>query len=86
MIATLPFATLDALSQAAFPVTSAKALYATFLLMYLSPKIAGLIDAAATRGEVQRFGGALRFGLSAVIEIVFSFLQGAVTASARRCS
>jgi membrane glycosyltransferase len=79
MIALLPFAAIDAMAQPDFPVASAKLLYGVFLLMYLSPKIAGLIDAAITPGEVRRFGGALRFSLSAVIEIVFSFLQGAVT-------
>lgn len=79
MIALLPFATHDALMQPDFPVVSAQALYVTFLLMYLSPKIAGLIDAVASPGEVRRFGGGLRFGTSAVLEIVFSFLQGAVT-------
>lgn len=79
MIAFLPLAALDALGQPDFPAISAQALYVTFLLMYLSPKIAGLIDAVSTPGEVQRFGGAWRFGVSAVIEVVFSFLQGAVT-------
>ena len=79
MIALLPLAALDAQAQADFPVTSAKLLYGVFLVMYLSPKIAGLIDAATTTGEIRRFGGALRFSVSAVIEIVFSFLQGAVT-------
>lgn len=79
MIAALPFATLEAQQVADFPVGSAQALYGAFLLMYLSPKIAGMIDAATTRGEVQRFGGAVRFASSAALEIVFSFLQGAVT-------
>jgi membrane glycosyltransferase len=79
MIAALPFAALDASAQAAFPVLSAKFLYGTILLMYLAPKIAGMIDAMLTPGEIQRFGGAAWFGLSAAIEIVFSFLQGAVT-------
>ena len=79
MIGLLPFATYDALHDMAFPVHSAQALYVVFLLMFLSPKIAGLIDAAVSPGEVQRFGGRLRFATSAAIEIVFSFLQGAVT-------
>lgn len=79
MIGALPFAAHEALSQSDFPVTSAKALYIVFLLMYLSPKIAGLIDAVLTPGEVQRFGGAFRFGFSAALEIVFAFLQGAVS-------
>lgn len=79
MIGLLPFATLDALRLTDFPLTSAKTLYIVFLFMYLSPKIAGLIDAATTPGEIRRFGGAWRFSASAAIEIVFSFLQGAVT-------
>lgn len=79
MIGLLPFATYDALQDAHFPVQSAQLLYVVFLLMYLAPKIAGLVDAAFSAGEVQRFGGGLRFALSATIEIVFSFLQGAVT-------
>jgi membrane glycosyltransferase len=79
MIAMLPLAAADALTISDFPVASAKALYVAFLLMYLAPKIAGLIDAVLTRGEVQRFGGGLRFFSSAVLELVFSFLQGAVS-------
>src|SRR5690606_24992371 len=47
--------------------------------MYLSPKIAGLIDAALTPGAVSRYGGRLRFAASALIELVFSFLLGAVS-------
>jgi membrane glycosyltransferase len=79
MIAALPLAASEALAQPDFPVMSAKGLYVVFLLMYLSPKIAGMIDAMLTPGEVQRFGGALRFGLSALLEVVFAFLQGAVS-------
>ena len=79
MIAALPLAALEAQAQPAFPLISAKLLYITVLSMYLAPKIAGLTDAILTPGEVQRFGGMVRFGLSALIEIVFSFLQGAVT-------
>ena len=51
----------------------------TFLLMYLAPKIAGFIDALLTKGEVARFGGYVRFVSSAALELVFSFLQGAVS-------
>lgn len=79
MIGLLPFATMEALQNAQFPVHSAQALYVAFLFMFLSPKIAGLIDSALTQGEVRRFGGGLRFAVSAAIEMVFSFLQGAVT-------
>ena len=79
MIALLPVAAWDALTISSFPVGSAKALYVTFLLMYLAPKIAGLIDAVMTPGEIKRFGGGLRFFSSAGLELIFSFLQGAVS-------
>ena len=80
MIAVLPLAASEAMTQPDFPVASAKCLYVTFLLMLLSPKIAGLIDAMLTPGEVRNFGGGFRFGTSIVIQIVFSFLQGAASA------
>ena len=79
MIAALPFAAAEAQAIPDFPVASAQALYLTFLLMYLSPKIAGAVDAVLTPGEVRRFGGAWRFALSCSVEVVFAFLQGAVT-------
>ena len=47
--------------------------------MYLAPKIAGFSDALLTRGEVARFGGPIKFVSSAALELVFSFLQGAVS-------
>jgi membrane glycosyltransferase len=47
--------------------------------MHLAPKLAGIVDAILTPGEVSRFGGPLRFALSAVTEILFSLLLGAVT-------
>ncbi len=79
MIALLPVAAWQAQAVADFPVTLAKWLYVVFFLMYLSPKIAGLLDAMLTKGGVAKYGGALRFAVSAVIELVFSFLQGAVS-------
>jgi membrane glycosyltransferase len=79
MIAALPFAAYDAIAVPDFPVMSAKVLYLVVLAMYLSPKLAGMIDAVLTPGEVQRFGGGLRFGVSVLLEIVFAFLQGAVS-------
>jgi membrane glycosyltransferase len=79
MIALSPLAAYQATGMAGFPVASLQALYITFLLMYLAPKIAGLADAVLTPGEMLRFGGGLRFFASAAIELVFSFLQGAVS-------
>jgi membrane glycosyltransferase len=79
MIALLPVAAAHYQTVASFPSGLAIGLYVTFFAMYLSPKFAGLIDAVLTKGEVARFGGPVRFGLSAVLELVFSFLQGAVS-------
>lgn len=79
LIALLPFAALEAQAISGFPATSLKALYVVVLLTYLAPKLAGLIDVALTPGEVSRFGGRLRFTASAILEILFSFLLGAVT-------
>ncbi len=79
MIALLPLAATHAQIITDYPFMSAKLLYGTFLAMYLAPKIAGFIDAMLTKGEVKRFGGAFRFLSGAVIELIFSFLQGAVS-------
>ena len=57
----------------------AVALYITFFTMYLMPKIAGLIDVVLTKGGMARYGGPIRFVVGAAIELVFSFLQGAVS-------
>jgi membrane glycosyltransferase len=79
MIALTPIVAWQVQGLDSFPTGLAIALYVTFFLMYLSPKIAGLIDAMLTTGGVARYGGYLRFSVSAVIELVFSFLQGAVS-------
>src|SRR5262245_1862136 len=78
MIALLPLAAVQAQSIPEFPSGAAKALYVTYFVMYLMPKIAGLID-AVFGGGVARYGGWLRFLVSAALELVFSFLQGAVS-------
>jgi membrane glycosyltransferase len=79
MIALLPFAAWQVSGDATFPSGLAAFLYVLFFVMYLMPKIAGLIDAVLTKGGVARYGGPLRFAASSVIELVFSFLQGAVS-------
>jgi membrane glycosyltransferase len=79
MIALLPVAAYESRGTGDFPVELAIGLYVTFFTMYLMPKIAGLLDAMLTRGGVARYGGWLRFIPSAAIELVFSFLQGAVS-------
>ena len=79
MIALLPLTAWAAQSNPLFPVGTAIALYLVFYAMYLMPKIAGLIDAVLTKGGVASFGGPVRFTISAALELVFSFLQGAVS-------
>jgi membrane glycosyltransferase len=79
MIALAPVKFFDGEAAEAFPAGLAIGLYVTFLLMYLSPKLAGLADILLTKGGVDRYGGRRRFLASAAIEIVFSFLLGAVT-------
>lgn len=79
LFALSPFAAAHAQGNSDFSITSAACLYVVLLVMNLAPKLAGLLDVAMMPGEVQRFGGAVRFGLSAVIEIVFSWLLAAMT-------
>lgn len=79
MIALLPAAAWEAREAQNFPGGLAIGLYVVFFAMYLMPKIAGLIDVVLTRGGMARYGGLVRFAASAVIELVFSFLQGAVS-------
>ena len=69
----------DSDAGAGFPATAAILFFVGFLVMSLSPKLCGLADILLTRGETARYGGTARFLLSALIEIVFSFLQGAVS-------
>ena len=70
---------LDGENTALFPAASAAGLYSVFLLMYLAPKLAGFIDIFLSDGGVKRYGGALRFTIGCVTELVFSLLQGAST-------
>ena len=79
MIALLPLSAWQNQGVADFPIGGAIALYVLFYLMYLMPKIAGLIDAVMTKDGVARYGGPVRFAAGAALELVFSFLQGAVS-------
>jgi membrane glycosyltransferase len=79
LVALAPLKLLDGEAPAAFPAGLAAALYVAYLLMYLSPKLAGLADVALTPGGVARYGGGLRFLAGAAVEIASSFMIGAVT-------
>lgn len=78
-LALLPFLAAEAKATAAYPTGAAATLFVTFLVMHVSPKIAGLINTALTRGGTRRYGGPLRFAASAALELIFSFLQGAIS-------
>lgn len=79
MIALLPVKVWEDAGLANYPSTLAATLYVVFFAMYLSPKLAGMLDILMSAESSARYGGRLRFAIGAVIEIVFSFLQGAVS-------
>lgn len=79
MIALLPLKVIEDRGIEAYPASLAAGLYLLFLCMYLSPKLAGFADILLTKGGAVRYGGRLRFIVSAAIEVVFAFLQGAVS-------
>jgi membrane glycosyltransferase len=55
------------------------AVYCLYLLMYLSPKLAGYLHTAASRHRRSRYGGMARFATGVVCELVFSMLQFSIT-------
>lgn len=79
MIGLLPLKVLEDRAIADYPAGVAIGLYLVFLAMYLSPKLAGFVDILMSKGAVQRYGGLPRFLASMAIELVFAFLQGAVS-------
>lgn len=78
IIALAALKPFDGENTAVFPATSAALFYTIFLLMFLAPKIAGYVDITVTRGGLAAYGGASRFALSALLEIIFSFLVAAL--------
>ncbi len=82
-LAVLPFAAFGLEEAEAGALGEGAAwLYGAWLFMGQVPKLAGLLDVALTRGGLAAYGGGWRFAASAVLELVFSFLLGAVTALA----
>lgn len=79
MIALLPLKVVEDRGLEGYPSGLAAGLYLLFLAMYLSPKLAGFADILLSRDGAKRYGGTLRFIGSAAIEVVFAFLQGAVS-------
>ncbi|AMJ63629.1 glucans biosynthesis glucosyltransferase MdoH [Bosea sp. PAMC 26642] len=79
MIALLPVKVIEDAGIAGYPSGLAASLYVLFFAMYLSPKLAGFADILLSKGGTLRYGGTGRFVASALIEVVFAFLQGAVS-------
>jgi membrane glycosyltransferase len=75
LVALRPFG----LVRATYPVGMALALYLVMLFLHVAPKLAGFLDIAMTRGGLRRYGGGLHFALGCLLELVVSFLTGAVT-------
>jgi membrane glycosyltransferase len=74
------FAAISAVSwpeNVAFPKNSAVALYFTWILMILTPKIAGLVDAALQSARL--YGGTARLVLGGIAETIFSFLLSSIS-------
>lgn len=78
-IAALPFVAHAASATPDFPIAAATWLYATFLVMVLTPKLAGWIDVALTPSELRRYGGAIRFAAGVATETVFGLMLWAVS-------
>lgn len=77
LCALKPFETADL--AAGFAVDKALGLYLGFLALYLSPKLFGFLDVILSGRDSERYGGRKQFSLGAAIEVVFSFLLGAIT-------
>jgi membrane glycosyltransferase len=79
MIALVPLKVAEDRALVDYPAGLAIGLYLAFLAMYLSPKLAGFLDILMSKGSVTRYGGLPRFLASMAIEVLFAFLQGAVS-------
>ena len=62
-----------------------KAVYWVFMLMFLTPKLAGYLHTVAGAVHCARYGGRVRFACGVVVEILFSFLQSSITSFHTAC-
>ena len=65
-----------------FDPTIGLSLLGVVIFMSLAPKLMGVLDTAFSPGGLQRYGGALRFGSSVLLEIMFMLLLAPVIAVA----
>jgi membrane glycosyltransferase len=76
-IALLPLAAPHLIGHARIPWLIA--VYWLYMLMYLSPKLAGYLHTVASVHRRTRYGGLARFAAGAICEVAFSMLQFSIT-------
>ncbi len=74
VICTLSIATFPSVRETASGIYFYTFIWITLLMWYL-PKIAGALNVLLSTKESQRFGGRWRFGISLVLETIFSLLM-----------
>ncbi|MEX6507306.1 glucans biosynthesis glucosyltransferase MdoH [Jiella sp. M17.18] len=55
-------------------------LFLTIFALSIAPKLAGMLDVVLTPGALRAYGGTLRFGASAVLEVLASMLMAPIVA------
>jgi len=73
ILAALAIALAPASSAATFPVWSAFGFYALFILLFIAPRIFGILD--ALWNNAARYGGAARLFLGGAIDMAFTFVH-----------
>jgi len=66
--------------DAGFDVGLGIAMFFVMIAVSLVPKLLGMLDTCLTPGGVKRYGGALRFAASGLVEVIFSTLMAPVVA------
>jgi membrane glycosyltransferase len=79
LIALLPLAAWEFRGMPEQNTSWLVALYWLYLLMYLSPKLAGYLHTVTSRRRRARYGGLVRFAAGVVCELLFSLLQFSIT-------
>lgn len=79
IIVLFPFKAAVSENFSSFQEASAMLLYATFLTLYMAPKLAGFVDVALTSGALARYGGARRFLAGSIMEVCSSLIIGSAT-------
>jgi membrane glycosyltransferase len=73
ILAALAIALAPASSSVTFPIWSAFGFYALFILMFIAPRIFGVLD--ALWNSAARYGGAARIIIAGAIDMIFTFVH-----------